>query len=155
MHAKYEVYTMSDCDTKKYVSEFEKYLGHLCTVELEIKDQGHHKEHHLYLLPRFYYYRLGMKVNFTLPFTTSEMVSISTSETSNVPSSSSYGVLSLRLYDTPGLAPHIFFFWRPGDFPVSYSNRDTWWNAWIRHSGSFMVETGMLFSNMKSPSQEY
>ena len=45
-------------------------------------------------------------------------------------------------------------FWGPGDFPVSYSNRDTSWNAWNRHSGSFMVDTGILFSNMKFPSHE-
>ena len=49
--------------------------------------------------------------------------------------------LSLNLYDTPGLAPHMnVLFWGPGDFPVSYSNRDTLWNAWNRHSGSFMVD---------------
>ena len=34
--------------------------------------------------------------------------------------------LSLNLYDTPGLAPRMnVLFWGPGDFPVSYSNRDT------------------------------
>ena len=34
--------------------------------------------------------------------------------------------LSLNLYDTPGLAPRMnFLYWGPGDFPVSYSNRDT------------------------------
>ena len=53
--------------------------------------------------------------------------------------------LSLNLYDTPGLAPRMnVLFWGPGDFPVSYSNRDTLWNAWNRHSGSFMVVTGIL-----------
>ena len=63
--------------------------------------------------------------------------------------------LSLNLYDTPGLAPRVnVLFWGPGDFPVSYSNRDTSRNAWNRHSGSFMVDTGILFSNMKHPSQE-
>ena len=45
-------------------------------------------------------------------------------------------------------------FWGPCDFPVSFSNRDTSWNAWNCHSGSFMVDTGILFSNMKSPSRE-
>ena len=45
-------------------------------------------------------------------------------------------------------------FWGPGDFKVSYSNRDTSWNAWNRHSGSFMVDTGIFFTNMKSPSRE-
>ena len=41
--------------------------------------------------------------------------------------------LSLNLYDTPGLAPRMnVLFWGPGDFPVSYSNRDTSRNAWNR-----------------------
>ena len=69
---------------------------------------------------------------------------------SNIPSSPAYGVLSLNLYDTPGLAPRMnVLFWGPGDFPVSYSNRDTLWNAWNRHSGNFMVVTGILLSNME------
>ena len=60
--------------------------------------------------------------------------------------------LSLNLYDTPGLAPRMnVLFWGPGDFAVSYSNRDTSRNAWNGHSGSFMVDTGILFSNMKYP----
>ena len=51
--------------------------------------------------------------------------------------------LFLNLYDTPGLDPRMnVLFWWPGDFPISYSNRDT---------GSFMVDTGILFSNIKSP----
>ena len=63
--------------------------------------------------------------------------------------------VSLNLYDTPGLAPRMnVFYWGPGDFPVSYSNRDTSRNAWNRHSGSFMVDTGILFINMKYPSHE-
>ena len=45
---------------------------------------------------------------------------------------------------TPGLATHMnVLFWGPDDFKVSYSNR-----AWNRHSGSFMIDTGILFSNM-------
>ena len=60
--------------------------------------------------------------------------------------------LYLILYYTPGRAPCMnVLFWGPGDFPVSYSNRDTSWNAWNRHSRSFMVDTGILFSNMKCP----
>ena len=55
----------------------------------------------------------------------------------------------------PGLAPRMnVLFWGTGDFPVSYSKRDTSWNAWNRYSGSFMVDTGILFSNMKFPSHE-
>ena len=65
--------------------------------------------------------------------------------------------LSLNLYDTTGLALRMtVLFWRPGDFPASYSNRDTSWNAWSRHSGSFMVDTGsysaiwsLPFTNVK------
>ena len=41
-------------------------------------------------------------------------------------------------------------FWGPGDFPVSFSNRDTSWNASHRLSGSLRLDTGNLFSNMKS-----
>ena len=76
---------------------------------------------------------------------------------SNIPSSPGQPIafLSLNLYDTPGLAPRMnVLFWGPGDFPVSYSNRDTSRNAWNRHSGSFMVDMGILFSNMKYPSHE-
>ena len=99
-------------------------------------------------------------VNFTLRSTTNEMISISTSQTFR-----SWVVifhlrqpmefLSLNLYDTPGLAPRMnVLYWGPGDFPVSYSNRDTSRNAWNRHSGSFMVDMGILFSNMKYPFHE-
>ena len=70
-------------------------------------------------------------VNFTLPSTTSEMISISTSQTFRswvviFHHHRPMACLSLNLYDTPGLAPHMnVLFWGPGDFPVSYSNRDT------------------------------
>ena len=51
--------------------------------------------------------------------------------------------LSLSIYDMPGLAPRMnVLFWRPGDFPVRYSNRDKYLNAWNRLSGSFIVDTG-------------
>ena len=63
--------------------------------------------------------------------------------------------LSLSLYNTPGLAPHInVLLWRSGDFLVSYSNRDTSCKVVFckakenRHWGSFMVDTGILFSNI-------
>ena len=101
-------------------------------------------------------------VNFTLRSTTNEMISISTSQTFR-----SWVVifhlrqpmefLSLNLYDTPGLAPRMHvLYWGSGDFPVhvSYSNRDTSRKAWNRHSESFMVDMGILFSNMMYPSHE-
>ena len=60
---------------------------------------------------------------------------------------------SHKLYDMPGLAPHMnALFWGPGDFPISYSNKDTSWNAWNRHSGSFMVGTRI---NVKWHSETY
>ena len=94
-------------------------------------------------------------VNFTLPSTTNEMISISTSQTFRswvviFHLCQPIAFLSLNLYDTPGLSPRMnVLFWEPGDFPASYANRDTSWNAWNRHSGRFMVDTGILFSNMK------
>ena len=79
---------------------------------------------------------MGGMVNFTLPSTTNEMISTSTSQT--FPSwvvifhlCRPMAFLSLNLYDTPGLAPRMnVSFWGPDDFPVKYSNRDTSWNAW-------------------------
>ena len=37
---------------------------------------------------------------------------------------------------------------------VSYTNRDASWNAYNRHLGSVIVDTVILFSNLKSPSHE-
>ena len=63
--------------------------------------------------------------------------------------------LSLNLYDTPGLAPRMnVLFWGPVNFPVSYSNRDTSWNAWNCHSGSFNVDMVILYNNMKFSTHE-
>ena len=48
------------------------------------------------------------------------------------------------LYDMPGLAPRMdFLSWGRRDFQISFSNRDMSRNAWNRHLGSFMVDTGM------------
>ena len=114
----------------------------------------------LLLLTYIYYCRLGGMVNFTLRSTTNGMISISTSQTFRswvviFHLSQPMAFLSLNSYDTPGLTPRMnVLFWGPGDFPVSYSNRDISRNAWNRHSGSFMVDTGILFINMKYPSHE-
>ena len=91
-------------------------------------------------------------VNFTLRSTTNEMISIFTLQTSRswvllFNRRRPIACLSLNFHDTPGLARRMnVLFWGPGDFQVSYSNRDTFWDAWNRHSGSFTVDTGMLFS---------
>ena len=114
-------------------------------------NQGHHRYHYFCFLPKFIsvdwegwstsHHEKRYDCNFHItnfPFLGS-----------NIPSSP-MACLSLNLYDTPGLAPCMnVLFWGPGDFPVSYSNKDTLLNAWNRHSGSFMVDTGNLVSNMK------
>ena len=135
--------------------EFEKYLGQMYPVELEIKDTTESTTSASYLHLLLSIGRVGQ-----LRSTTNEMISISTSQTFR-----SWVVifnlrqplvfLSLNLYDTPGLAPRMnVLFWGPGDFPVSYSNRDISQNDWNRHSVSFVVDTGILFSNMIYPSHE-
>ena len=84
-------------------------------------------------------------VNFTLPSTTNEMISISTSQTFRswvviFDVRQPMAFLSLNSYDTPGLASRMnVLFWGQGDFPVSYSNRDTSWNAWNRHSALWSI----------------
>ena len=59
------------------------------------------------------------------------------------------------LYGMPGLAPRMdVLSWGRRDFQISFSNRDTLRNAWNRHWGSFMVDTGILSNNMKFPSHK-
>ena len=111
-------------------------------------DQGHHREHDFCFLPRFTsvdwegwstsHFHLRQARWFQFPH---HKLSVHRRP---------MACLSLNLYDTPGLAPRMnVLFWGPGDFPVSYSNRDTLWNAWNRHLRSFMVHTGILLSNME------
>ena len=104
----------------------------------------------LLLLTWIYFCRLGGTVNFTLPFMTNVTISISTSQIfrswvaifqSRPPMAS----LFRSLYGIPGLAPRMdVLSWGRRDFQISFSNRDTSGNAWNRHWGSFMVDTGML-----------
>ena len=59
------------------------------------------------------------------------------------------------LYGMPGLAPRMdVLSWGRRDFQISFLNRDTSRNAWNRHWGSFMVDTGILLNNMKFPSHK-
>ena len=45
--------------------------------------------------------------------------------------------------------------WGPRrDFQISFSSMETSRNAWNRHWGSFMVDTGILSNNMNVPSHE-
>ena len=138
--------------------EIENYLDQMYPAELAIKGttESITSASYLDLLS------IGRDSNFTLPFTTNEMISVSTSQTLRtwvvifyLRRPMAYRYLSLSLYDTPGIAPNMnVFFWGPGDFPVRYSNSILSWNAWNRHSWMFMVDTGIFFSNMKSPSHE-
>ena len=64
--------------------------------------------------------------------------------------------LSRNIYDMPLLAHRMdVLFWGRCDFQVSFSTRYTLRNAWNRHWGSFMVDTGIWSNNMKLPSPEY
>ena len=137
--------------------EFENYLGQMYPAELEIKDTTESTTSASYLDLLLSIGRDGQlhtsvydkRDDFNFHITNFPFLS------SNIPSSPAKEFLSLNLYDTPGLAPRMnVLYWGPGDFPVSYSNRDTSRNAWNRHSGSFMVDMGILFSNMKYPSHE-
>ena len=58
--------------------EFENYLGQMYPAALEIKNTTESSTSASYL---DYYCRLGGMVNFVLPSTTNEMISISTSQT--------------------------------------------------------------------------
>ena len=135
--------------------EFENYLGQMYPAELEIKNTTESTTSASYLdlllsigrdgqLHTSIYDKRG---DFNFHITNFPFLS------SNIPSSPAYGVFISQLIRYARARMNVLF-WGPGDFPVSYSNRDTLWNAWNRHSGSFMVDTGILLSNMEWPSHE-
>ena len=132
--------------------EFENNLGQMYPAELEIKDTTESTTSASYLDLLLSIGRDGQlhtsiydkRDDFNFHITNFPFLS------SNIPSSPAYGVFISQLIRYAGLAPRMnVLFWGPGDFPVSYSNRDTLWNAWNLHSGSFMVDTGILLSNME------
>ena len=131
------------------------------------RDQRHDREQHFCFIPEFtrqratlllhtwiYFCWSGGTVNFTLPFMTNVTISISTSQLFR----SRVAIFQPRppmaslfrsLYGMPGLAPRMdVISWGRRDFQISFSNRDTSRNAWNRHWGSFMVDTGILSNNM-------
>ena len=137
--------------------EFENYLGQIYPADLEIKDTTESTTSASYLDLLLSIGRDGQlhtsiydkRYDFNFHITNIPFLS------SNIPSSPAYGVFISQFIRYAGLAPRMnVLFWWPGDFPVSYSNKDTSRNAWNRHSGSLMVDTGILFSNMKHPSHE-
>ena len=79
-----------------------------------------------------------------------------TLNTINIPSSPAYGVFIYQLirYVRACSSYECFILRATRLSSKIYSNRDTSRNACNHHSGSFMVVTGILFSNMKYPSHE-
>ena len=133
--------------------EFENYLGQMYPVELD-------REQHFCFLPGFASVdREGRQLHtsiydkrddFNFHITNFPFLS------SNIPTSPAYmASLFLRLNNIPGLAPRMdVLSWGRRDFQISFSNRDASRNAWNRHWGSFMVDTGILSNNMKFPSHK-
>ena len=137
--------------------EFENYLGQMCPVELEIKDTTENNTSASYLDLLLSTGRDGQlhtsiydkRDDFNCHITTFPFLS------SNIPISPAYGVFISQLINMPGLAPRIdVLSWGRRDSQISFSNRDTSRNAWNRHWGSFMVDTGILSNNMKFPSHK-
>ena len=74
---------------------------------------------------------------------------------SNIPTSPAYGVfISQLIRYARACSSYGCLSWGRCDFQISFSNRDTSRNAWNRHWGSFMVDTGILSNNMKFPSHK-
>ena len=125
-------------------------------VSCLIWDQGHYKKYHLCFLPRFtIVVRMDGKLHTSI-YDKRDDFNFRITEfpfrSSNIPSSPAFGVLR---YVRTCHSYEFFLFWRQDDFSLSYLNRDTSWNAWNCHSGSCLVDTGILFSNMTSASHEY
>ena len=112
------------------------------------------------LLSWIYSCRSRGRVNFTLPFMTNVMLSISILFTFNSWEATFHlrppmAFLSNILNDMPGFAHHMDgLFWRQRDFPKTLPDRNTSNNTWNRHWWSYMIDTGILSIDMKCPSQE-
>ena len=140
--------------------EFEHYLGQMYPAELEIKDTTETNTSASYLDLLLSIGRDGQlhtsiydkRNDFNFHITNFPFLR------SNIPASPAYGVfISQLIRYARACSSYECFILRatwPGDFPINYSNRDTSRNAWNCHSGRFMVDTGILFSNMKYPSHE-
>ena len=133
------------------IQEFENGLGQMYPAELKIKDTAGSITSASYL-------DLLRSIWKELPFTTNEMIFISTSQTFRSlvvifhlrPPNA---FLSLSFYDTPGLDPRMnVLFWGPGELLKLFLPRGT---LEIVIQGSFIVDTQIFFSNMKSPLTSY
>ena len=137
--------------------EFENYLGQMYPAELEIKDTTESTTSASYLDLLLSIGRDGQlhtsiydkRDDFNFHITNFPFLS------SNIPSSPAYGFfISQLIRYSRACSSYECFILRARRLSVSYSNRDTSRNAWNRHSGSLMVDMGILFSNMKYPSHE-
>ena len=96
-------------------------------------------------------------VNFTLPFYDKRddfnfNITNFPFLSSNIPSSPVYGLFISQLirYARASSSYECFILGRC-DFPISLLGRDMYRNVWDRVRGSFMVSTGILPNNMRSP----
>ena len=137
--------------------EFENYLGQMYIVELEIKDttESNTSASYLDLLLsigsdcQLHTSIYDKRDDFNFHITNFPFLS------SNIPTSPAYGVfISQLLRYAWACSSYGCFPWGRRDFQISFSNWDTSRNAWNRHWGSFMVDTGILSNNMKFPSRK-
>ena len=135
--------------------EFENYLGQMYPVELEIKDTTESNTSASYLDLILSIGRDGQLHTFICDKRDASTSQIFRSWVAIFQPRPPIESLFRSLYDMPGLAPRItVLFWGRRDFQISFSNRDTSRNAWNRHWGSFMADTGILSNKMKFHSHE-
>ena len=137
--------------------EFENYLGQMYPAELEIKGTTESTTSASYLDLLLSIGRDGQlhtsiydkRDDFNFHITKFPFLS------SNIPSSPAYGVfISQLIRYARACSSYECFILRARRLSSKLLKQDTSRNAWNRHSGSFMVDTGILFSNMKYPSHE-
>ena len=148
-------YRYIDDVTPINIPEFENYLGQMYHVELEIKDTTESMTSAFYRDIQLSIGRNGQL--YTLIYDKRDYFNLHKLSflRSNISSSPTYGVcISQLIRYARACSSYQCFILRARRFSVSYSNKNTSWNAWNRNSGNIMVDTGILFSDMKSSSQE-
>ena len=137
--------------------EFENYLGQMYPVELEIKDTTESTISASYLDLLLSIGRDGQlhasiydkREDFNLHITNIPFLS------SNFQSSLAYGVFIFQIIRyARAFSSYECFILKARRLSSTLLIQDTSWNAWNRHSWSFIVDMGILFSNMKFPSHE-
>ena len=138
--------------------EFENYLGQTYPAEPEIKDTMGNTTSASYLDLLLSTGRDGQlhtsiydkQDDFNFHITNFPSLS------SNIPSSTVYDVLISQLIRYARACPsYKCFMLRTRRLSSKLRKKGYLVNAWNRHSGSFMADTGILLNNMKSPSREF